>query len=520
VSRVRTIHALAALAILSAACGSGEPPKAPTGPAPSATASAAPVASAPPGNDPLGPRPTPTVPAPFKPPAPVVYTTPSGVTVWLLERHALPMVAVTVTVPTGASSDPKGQAGLALATANMLDEGGGKLGALDFARAIDQLGAKLRTGASADLSFAQLTVLKRNLGPAMALLGDAIVRPRFDAVEWKRVHDLWVNDLRQRASDPEDVSSVVSTVALFGADHPYGHTSDGFVATAAKVQLADAKKFYATAWRPDRAIVVAVGDVTKAELDPQLEAAFGAWKKPADAPLPIVAPPAPEGAARPKVVLVDRPDAPQSVIAVVRPGVAASDPNAPPLARVNNALGGSFTSRLNQDLREEHGWTYGARSRVAANRGVGSTSASAAVVTEKTAEALKAMLADLDDYARIGLTDDEVTKTRLQARAELVEQFESVEATSFRLARNAAFGLPPDYEAKASILRDEADKRTLSKLASIYFDRAQAVIVIVGPRVKLEAPLAQIGITGVELRDAEGNVVNAAAKDAKDSSRR
>jgi zinc protease len=493
---------IAIAALVMTACG------APAATSSSATVAPHPAPAAPPiasDADVLGPRPAPGLPPPFKPPAPVVYTTPKGLTVWLLERHALPMVAVTVAVPTGSASDPKGMAGLADVSANMMDEGAGKLGALDLARAIDMLGASLHTESSIDYSYAHLTVLKRNFPPAMGLLGDVVARPRFDAGEWKRVHDLWLNDLRERASDPDEVAKVVSAVSLFGADHPYGHPSDGFVASASKVQLADAKKFYAAAWRPDRATVVVVGDVTKGELDPQLDAAFGAWTKPSGDPVPIVAPPAPVSHA--KVVLVDRPDAAQSVIALIRPGVAAGDPAAPPLTRVNTALGGSFTSRLNQDLREAHGWSYGARSRVGAARGMGSIAASAAVVTDKTADALKAMLDDVDALVKGGLTADEVMKTRLQGRADVVEQFESTAGTSVRLARNAALGLGAEYEARASVLRDEADKATLDRLAATYFDRTNAVIVIVGPRAKLEGPLAKIGMTNLEMRDAEGNVI-------------
>ncbi len=456
--------------------------------------------------DPLGPRPTLAAPAPFKPATPTVYTTASGLTVWLLERHALPMVAVTVSIPTGASSDPKGMAGLASVTANMLDEGAGKLGAIDLARAVDQLGASLSTLAGTDMSLVQLTVLKRNFAPAMGLLGDVVARPRFDAAEWKRVHELWMNDLKERASDPEEVSEVVSTAAFFGPAHPYGHPASGFVSTAAKVQLADAKKFYGAAWRPDRATVVVVGDVAKGELDPQLEAAFGTWKKPAGEPLPLVAPPAPSDA-RPRVILVDRADAAQSVISMTRAGVAASDPAAPPLTRLNITFGGAFTSRLTQDLREAHGWTYSPHSYVRAARGVGSLGASAAVVTDKTADALKALLADTDTYARGGLTDEEVSSTLLQARADVVEEFESVRATAVRLARNAALGLGADYEPRASALRDGADKAALNKLAATYYDRKNATVVIVGPRAKLEGPLGEAGFTNIELRDTDGNVI-------------
>jgi predicted Zn-dependent peptidase len=366
--------------------------------------------------------------------------------------------------------------------------------------------------------------VKRNLAPGMQLLGDAVARPRFDEKEWKRVHDLWVNDLKQRANDPDDVAHVVETVAVYGADHPYGHPVDGFLATAPKVQLPDAKRFYAEAWRPDRAVVVAAGDVTRAELDAQIEAAFGAWKKPASAPLPVVAPPAPADAsadAKPpapdanaktsaKVVLVDRPEATQSVVLVARPGVTASDPRTPALKRANLALGGTFTSRLMQDLREEHGWSYGARSGVLAGRGVGTVSAWSSVILDKTVDALKAMLADIDDFSHTGLNDDEVEKTRTFARNHLVEAYQTVEHASMALANDAALGLGPDFEAKASVLGDSADKRDLNKLASIFYDRSHATIILVGPRAKLEAPLAAAGFTSIDLRDAEGNPVASA----------
>ena len=160
-----------------------------------------------------------------------------------------------------------------------------------------------------------------------------------------------------------------------------------------------------------------MGDTTKAELSGLLDADLGAWKAPGAPPPSPIAPLAPKGP-WPKLVLVDRPDAPQAVIALARPGIAGVDPNAPLLARANLALGGLFTSRLNQDLREEHGYTYGAASRVGTTRGVGSFVASASTFTDKTADAIKALVADVADYARGGMTDDEAAKTRKQWRGD------------------------------------------------------------------------------------------------------
>ena len=490
-------------AIALGACGGGEahpppvtPPVTPVAP-PNVSALA----------DPLGARPGLPPPPPFVPPVPVAYTRTNGMTVWLLERHALPIVSIQVVVPAGAASDPADKGGLALAAANMLDEGAGARGALDISRDVDRLGATLSTGAYADYAFAALTTLKKNLGPASAILGDVIVKPTFAAVEWKRVHDLWMNELKARASEPDAVANVVSLRQLFGSE-PYGHPTNGTLKSAAKVTLEDAKQFYAASWRPDRATCVVAGDVTRAELDPMLDQMFAAWKPAAaKAAAPVTAAVAPKAAdvgAR-RVVVVDRPDAPQSVLALVRSGVAASDPEAPPLVRVNTALGGSFTSRLNQDLREEHGWSYGARSRFSFTKARGLFSAQAAVHTEHTGEALKAMIADVEAVAREGLTDEEVEKTRLIARGELVDAFESVDAAARRLARNAGVGLPADHEAKASAVLDRATKDDLRKLAASHVDPRGAIIVIVGPRAKIQPQLEKIGMTVLVASTPEGD---------------
>jgi zinc protease len=506
---MRTLATIAiALGFFGTACGEAAPvappPAVPT-PAPAPTAEA-PV-------DPLGPRPVPAPAPAYLPPAPTVYTTANGMTVWLLERHTLPIVAVTVTIPTGGASDPKGQAGLARGAADMLDEGAGKRGALDYAKAVDDLGARISAGASIDRSFVQLDVTKRGFSAGMQLLGDAVVRPRFEAKEWKRVHDLWMNSLKQRASEPRDVARVVEMVTLYGADHPYGHPVDGTLSTVPKVTLDGAKKFRDAAWRPDRATVVVVGDVTKGELDAQLDAAFGAWKAPKAAPMPIVTPPAPAvdsgGAQKTKIVMVDRKESSQAVVALVRPGIAESDPREPALERVNIALGGSFDSRLMQDLREKHGWTYGVGSSIVAMRGVGSIIAGGSFVTDKTADALKEMYVDVDAFAQSGITDEEAAKTQLQMRADLVDEYQTIEHVSLALAHDAALGLGPDWEAKAAAIADQADAHTLNTLAQTFYDRAGATVVIVGSRAKLEGPLNDAGLGPIVFVDAEGHPVTA-----------
>jgi zinc protease len=495
---------LAVLLATLAACEATPPPASPP-PSP-----VAPVASvttpAPPPPDVLGPRPETPAPPPFLPPTPEVFAATNGITVWLLERHQTPIVSCDLTIPAGASGDPKGKAGLAHVTAGMLDEGAGKRGAIELSSALDDLGARLGTDANADASFVSLTVLKRNLAAAFPLFADVVARPRFEAAEFARVKDLWINELVSREKDPDATARVVYRVVLFGQDHPYGHPWDGTPPSAKAITLDDVKRAYAAAWRPDRATLVCVGDVNRAELTAMMDQAFGTWKAPATPPPPLVVPPPPTGP-WPRLVLVDRPDAPQAVIASLKTGLAANDPAEPVLWRVNDTIGGSFSSRLNQDLREAHGYTYGARSRYSISRGTGQVVSWANVVTPKTGDALKAMLADLSSFASGGLNQDEIERSRSQARGELVSVYESVEGIAGHLAADASLGLPPDWEAQSSQKRDAAQKPELDALAKRFYDPSDAIVVVVGPRARVQPLIASVGLPAPELRDAQGNVL-------------
>ncbi|MGK4006346.1 pitrilysin family protein [Sorangium sp. So ce1036] len=511
-------HGWAMIPLFAAAlgCGSSPPPQPaaraaapqPTAPAPTQPA------------DPLGPKPALPEPRPFTPPSPVVFDGPNGTTIWLLERHTLPLVSVTIAVPSGSADDPKGAAGLAHITADMLDEGAGTRSAVALSSAVNDLGATLVTGARVDGSFATLSVLKKNFSEAFSLLADVVARPRFEAKEWRRVSELWQNDLRKRGDDPVRVSGLVSTAALHGPGTPYGHPVEGLLADARSVKLPAVQAFYRTAWRPDRAVIVAVGDITQDEVTQAISRDLGAWAakgappgaqpgkpgKAAQAGAPAAGAPAWKP---PRVVLVDRPGAPQSVIAVVREGVAASDPRLPLLELINTALGGSFTSRLNQNLREDHGWSYGARSAFTERRRGGAFTARAAVVKEATGPALKEMLAELDKMAESGLTEDELAKVLAHDRAELVSTYETVSHTASRLGSLAILGLPATFDAEASQARQKATLPGLAELARAV-DPKQATVVVVGPRQEILPQLQAIGLGEPEAWDVEGQPVQGA----------
>ncbi|WP_437328802.1 M16 family metallopeptidase [Sorangium sp. So ce381] len=528
---MRATHAGAMIALVAAALGCE-----PRTPAQSAARAEAPRPSAPPAAakpaDALGPKPELPKPQPFTPPAPVVLDGPNGSKVWLLERHTLPIVSVAISVASGAADDPKGAAGLAHITADMLDEGAGTRSAVELSSAINDLGATLSVGARADGSVATLSVLKKNFDKAFSLLADVVARPRFEAKEWKRVSELWQNDLRKRGDDATRVSGLVSMAALHGPGTPYGHPVDGLVADAKSIGLPAVKAFYKAAWRPDRAVITVVGDITRDELQQALSRDLGAWSAKgatgraalaAKGATAIAAPaakgvPAAQGAVAaqgaaaapawkpPRLVLVDRPGAPQSVIAAVREGVAASDPRRPLLQLVNSALGGSFTSRLNQNLREDHGWSYGAGSAFTETRLPGAFVARASVVTEATGPALKEMLAELAKMADSGLTRDELAKVQAQDRADLVSAYETVNRTAQRLGTLSRLELPETFDGDASKARQGATLATLAELARAV-DPKGATVVVVGPRQEILPQLQAIGLGEPEAWDVEGQPI-------------
>jgi zinc protease len=399
----------------------------------------------------------------------------------------------------------------------LLDEGAGRRDSVAFAAALDALGAKLSSSNDRDSSVVSLEVLSSKLPEALALFGDALVRPRHEARDFKRIHGLWRNELQARGDDPNGVARVATSAAYFGVDHPYGRPVEGTVASANRVTLAKAKAFHRTIWRPDAVTFVIVGDVKKADVGPLLEKSLGAWKAPANTPLPAVVAPvlAPkvaktEGAGKPRAIVVVREGAPQVVMSVARRGIAAADPAAPGLALVNTILGGSFTSRLNQSLREDHGWSYGARSRFNLQRGTGLFVARAAVRTDALSPALAETLRIVKEIAQKGIAADELAKAQQQVDQDTVSSYGTLRGIAFSLASNVGLGL--GVEADRSLLAAEmsAKHADLTPLAKAHLTLDDdTVLVFVGPKAAVEQALRENELPPPEVRDADGNKTKA-----------
>src|SRR6266851_1015866 len=291
----------------------------------------------------------------------------NGVAVWLVELHEVPVAQVNLVVLRGSADDPAGKFGVASLAVAMLEEGAGSRSALEIADAVDFLGADLGTSSGSDSSAVRLHVPVARLADALPIMGDVALRPTFPKDELERLRQQRLTSLLQSRDDPSTIAALAFSRVLYGPTHRYGTAMAGTAETIKSFTPEDLRTFYASAFRPDNASLLVVGDTTPNTVTPLLESTFGGWKaagtvspwSPGNTAKKL---PAVEQPAKRTVYLIDKPDAAQSQIRIGWIGVPRSTPDYFPLQVMNSLLGGSFSSRLNNNLREKHGYTYGASS--------------------------------------------------------------------------------------------------------------------------------------------------------------
>jgi zinc protease len=531
---VRRLGAVAAMALAGMlACASAAAPAGPmsAGAATAGVAPAAVVAAASPptavvvaaaspaaaGPEPdVSPRLTPD--APFRQQAPAAGPEPtfrvpafkrfklkSGLEVFLAESHDLPLLDLHMVVKTGGAANPAGAAGLADLTANMLDEGTKTRSAIEIADRIGHLGAALATGSSWDASTVTLSTLTRNLDDTLEIWADVIAHPAFADKEFARVRDNLLTAVSRRKDSPPTVASLVMARVLYGDKHPFGWPQAGVEDSLRKLTVADVKKFYDSYYAPRNAAVIAAGDITESELRKKLDKALSGWKpRAARAP----APPAAPTADKRRIVLVDKPGAPQSSIRVGIVGLRRSDPNYFPVLVMNQILGGSFY-RLDMNLRERQQWTYGARSTFEMRRTPGPMSAGGEFVAAHTSDAVGEILKEMKLMATADVTDEELARAKDNFIKAFPARFSTRGGTAGLLAELAVYGLPDRFLHDYTKKLDAVTKADVKRVAAKYLPTDKMSIVVVGDRASQEAELAKLA--PVELRDLDGNTVAATA---------
>ena len=422
----------------------------------------------------------------------------NGLSVILIPKRDLPLVRIRLAFPGGSSADPVQARGLAHVTASMLERGAGARAALDFSGALQDLGATLVSWADQDHAQLELATLRRNLEPGLDLMLDALLRPRLTRGELERLKRQLRGQVTQRRARPAQIAHLALKAALFG-DHPYGRPMIPLPAWLKEITPERVKKFHRARYRPEGGVLIAAGDISADEIKALLEPRLKGWSGAPPSP-PAVADAPAQG---PRLVLVDRPGATQSVIRVGHLGPARGTKMYAAMETLNTVLGGSFTSRLNQNLREDHGYTYGVRSMFLLRRRGGLFVTSTSVETEDTVAALAEILKELRGAVSRPLTRSELTKGKRLQVEEQPARAETVGGLMEAHADLALNGLPltrlDSYPEQVDALT--AEKITAAARLLIKADRA--TIAVAGDLKKIRAPLeAEYG--KAQLRDVDG----------------
>jgi zinc protease len=406
----------------------------------------------------------------------------NGLEVLLMEKHGVPLVQLNALVRVGSASDPLDKRGLASLTADMLDEGAGTRDALELADAIEFLGARIRTRAGMHTTTVSLHSPLSKFDAALPLLADIVLRPTFPTDELERKRKSLLTSLLQAHDEPNAIASVEFAVALYGKDHPYGASGLGDEASIRSFSVADLRDFHRSYFVPNNAALIVVGDVTADEIMPKLEAAFGSWVQ---GQVPQVSWPEAPQVQRREVILVDKPGAPQSVIRIGCIGADRYSDDYYDLQVMNTILGGSFTSRLNQNLREDKGYTYGAYSYFAFNVLPGPFMAGASVQTEVTDSALAEFFKEMNGILQ-PVPQDEITGAENYEAFSLPAQFESVSGIAGNLDELVAFGLPLDYFNHYVDEILAVTQRDVRRVAREYVNPERVKVIVVGDRATIE----------------------------------
>jgi len=415
----------------------------------------------------------------------------NGLPVWLVELHKVPVVQVNLVVLSGSGADPAGKFGDASLTTAMLEDGAGERSALQIADAIDFLGADLGTGAASDSAAVRLHVPVARLADALPIMADVAIRPTFPKDELDRLRQQRLTSLLQARDDPSTIDALAFSRVLYGPTHRYGTAISGTAATISAMTPDDLRAFYASAFRPSNAALLVVGDTTLAKVMPLLESSFGAWKAGA-AQKPAPLPPAPARTAR-EIYLVDKPGAAQSQIRIGSVGVARSTPDYFPIQVMNTLLGGSFSSRLNLNLREKHGYTYGASSGFDMRTSAGPFTAFAAVQTDKTAEALKEFFNELTGILQ-PVPADELARAKNYVALRYPSAFETTGDISRRLEDAIVYHLPDDYFSTYVQKIQAVTAAEVERVAKQHIQPNRVAVVIVGDLKTIEPGIRALNL--------------------------
>jgi zinc protease len=420
--------------------------------------------------------PGPAAESSWQPPVPETFTLSNGIPVVLIERHELPLVSVRLMMRAGREAAPD-QPGLPTLTTDLLDEGTRSRTGAEFAEAAGALGASFQSGQGGEYGWILLDALAGEaLLPSLDLMVEMVREPSF--AEFERVRQSEIDQLAAASAVPGWHAERIASSELFGKDHPYGTLPSGTAESLSALKKGHVKKFHKTWWQPAQLALVVAGDVHKADLQKALETRLGDWKA-KTGKAPEVAPPTPP--AQTRIVFREHPGAVQSAIRVVSPGPARTADGYMPTMLAATIFGGMFSSPLNMNLREEHGWAYGAFAYLAEARDYGRFTASASVQADKTAPSVQEILHELEKTSGAPPSEEMLLMAQDNTRKSVAGEFETNASTTAAFGSLVRYGLPLDTWRNWSQIVTGTGVDKVGQ-ASSALDPKRQIVVVVGPR--------------------------------------
>ena len=447
------------------------------------------------------------VPAPGKTPdlrvpAWTKSTLSNGADFIVSEKHDLPLVSFSITLLGGSAQfEPADRSGLASVTASMMSEGTRTRDGEALSNALQLLGTSVSTGIGSESGSISFVSTSSKFAPTLEIMADMLLNSTFPADALERIRAQRLVALTQARAQPEAIASRVFPRVLYGNTHPYGRVTSEESLKA--ITRDDVAKFHAAFFEPGRALITVVGDVTPADAKAAVEKALAAWPKAGTRPS-FSYPTLPEPA-KTTIYLVDRAGAAQSNVAIGLPGPSRSTPDYYALQVMNTMLGGMFQSRLNANIREEKGYSYGVSSSFAYGKGPGAFRTGGAIVGDKTDAALIEFVKELRGMLGARpVTDDELATAKDSLIQRLPATFASVSAINGAISGLWTQGLPDDYYQQYTKAVGAVTKDDVLRVAKKYIDMDKLAIVIVGDKASIEAPLKATNVAPIAYLDIEG----------------
>lgn len=449
-------------------------------------------------------QPGPGQPRAFRPPLPRRLRLATGLELLVVERRAVPAIAAAVHFPGGALTDPPDRPGLASFTARLFTEGTRTRSSFQIADESEYLAARLNVDLRRESCVATTEVLTRHWPRALDLLADILANPVFPEAEVERIRRERLTDLRRLRDDPHAIAERVSNALLFGRDTPYGHPIGGREPSIAAATREELIGLHERVFLRGRPTVILAGDIAAEAAARDIESAFDGWRveQPPRLAVEVEAEPRPT-----TLYLVDKPGAAQSVITVGQLTVSRLHPDYLPLVVMNMAFGGQFIARLNMNLREAKGYTYGYHSRLEWRLTRSKFSAGGAVHTAVTREALLETLKEFRDlHGQRPISREEFETAQLALIRGFPPTFETASQVAGRLTELVHFGLPDDYYSDHVQRLQQVSLEEVHRVAAEHVDPERLVVLIVGDLAVIEPPLRELGLPIVHL-DYEGQPV-------------